>query len=81
MVKYAKTTPKLTEGQAVQHNRTLHRYPSLVAAIAELRTRMDEVDPEYLRLLEKWTAELEQIEKDMRHLERIEKFTRSVTAD
>lgn len=81
MVKYAKTTPKLTEGQDVQHNRNVQRYPSLVAAIAELRTRMDQVDPEYLRLLEKWTAELEQIEKDMRHLERIEKFTRSVTAD
>lgn len=65
----------------MQYNRNSQRYPSLVAAINELRTRMDEVDPEYLRLLEKWLTDLEQIEKDMRHLERIEKFSRSVTAN
>jgi len=56
-------------------------YPSLLGAITDLRNRMEHVDPDYLRLLEKWLTQLEEIERDMRHLERIEKFTRSVTAD
>lgn len=65
----------------MQNNRNSRSYPSLDGAINELRQRMDQVDPAYLRLLEKWLGQLEEIENDMRHLERIEKFTRSVAAD
>ena len=65
----------------MQNNRIPRSYPSLEGAIKELRQRMDQVDPEYLRLLDKWLTQLEEIENDMRHLERIEKFTRSVAAD
>lgn len=65
----------------MQNNRNNRSYPSLDGAINELRQRMDQVDPAYLRLLEKWLTQLEEIENDMRHLERIEKFTRSVAAD
>lgn len=49
--------------------------------MADLRTRMAQVDPAYIRLLEKWLTQLEDIERDMRHLERIEKFTRSVASE
>tara|TARA_R110000868_G_scaffold190862_2_gene434956 strand:+ start:24515 stop:24721 length:207 start_codon:yes stop_codon:yes gene_type:complete len=55
------------------------RYPNLSEAIELLKHRLESVSEEHEPLLTKWLADLEKINKQMRHLERIESFSSALT--
>lgn len=54
-------------------------YPDLTAAIDLLRMRSKVVTKDSAPLLEKWLTQLEKINAEMRHLERIEGLTSILT--
>lgn len=59
-------------------NKQAH-YPELDSAIELLKNRIENVSSEHEPLLTKWLADLEKINKQMRHLERIESFSSALT--
>lgn len=55
------------------------RYPDLTDDIELLRKRAREVGEHRGSLIGKWLQTLEVLQKEMRHLERIEKFSSALT--
>jgi len=56
------------------------KYPDFALDIQALRRRMSEVTDEHLPLLEKWVKTLSSLDKEMRHLERLEKLVDALTS-
>lgn len=56
-------------------------YPDLSPVLAELTERKTEQTPEKEALFDKWIAQLNAVNSEMRKLEKIELFTRAVTSD
>lgn len=54
-------------------------YPDLSPVLAELAERKTEQTPEKEALFEKWIAQLDAVNSEMRKLEKIELFSRAVT--
>ncbi|MFT7144031.1 MAG: putative nuclease with TOPRIM domain [Alphaproteobacteria bacterium] len=54
-------------------------YPDLADAIELLKNRLEQVSAEHEPLLAKWLEDLEKINRQMRHLERIESFSSALT--
>jgi len=56
-------------------------YPDLSPIVAELAERKATQSPEKEALFNKWIAQLDAVNGEMRKLEKIELFTRAVTSD
>lgn len=56
-------------------------YPDLSPIVAELAERKAAQTPEKEALFEKWIAQLDAVNSEMRKLEKIEMFTRAVTSE
>ena len=54
-------------------------YPDLSPVLAELTERKTEQTPEKEALFDKWIAQLDAVNSEMRKLEKIELFTRAVS--
>lgn len=57
------------------------RYPDLAADIALLKRRANEVGEHRRSLIEKWLESLTTLQKEMRHLERLENFSSALKSD
>jgi len=56
------------------------KYPDFTLDVQALRRRMAEVTDEHQPLLEKWIETLSTLDKEMRHLERLEKLVDALTS-
>ena len=56
-------------------------YPDLSPILAELAERKADQTAEKTALFDKWIAQLDAVNSEMRKLEKIEMFTRAVTSD
>lgn len=54
-------------------------YPDLMAAAKQVEGRLDYASKSSLPILKKWIETLQHMDKEMRHLERIEKYTGALT--
>lgn len=55
------------------------RYPDFTGDIALLKKRAEEVGEHRGSLIEKWLTSLLTLQKEMRHLERLENFSNALT--
>ena len=54
------------------------RYPHLDKALALLNKRKEEVGENRAKLIQKWIDSMSDLNKQMRHLERLEEFTQAL---
>ena len=57
------------------------QYPDLAEALETLNQRLENISEEHAPLIEKWLEQLGKINKQMRHLERIESFSNALKKD
>ena len=55
------------------------QYPNLLEALEILKDRANNVSVEHKPIIDKWVEQLGKINKQMRHLERIESFSSALT--
>lgn len=69
---------KLTQEILSEQEGEEQKYPDLFLAINKLENRKADATPDRVPLLEKWIEALTEVNKEMRHLERIEEFTNTI---
>lgn len=53
-------------------------FPNLTSVIAHIKARRSDQPAEKTALLDKWLQQLETIDSEMRHLEKIERFSQAI---
>lgn len=63
------------EIEVVENQEDLSTFPELATAISSLREQLEESSEERQGVITNWINQLEKINKQMRHLERLESFS------